>query len=93
MWCRPRRCRCGWTDTDRRVEAVRAHGRQQLDHRDRCRSDLARQNIRATLDLLAVVHHDSGKRLIYASSAATYGDGSGGFDDDPACAALARCGR
>jgi len=28
------------------------------------------------------------KRFIYASSAATYGDGSNGFDDDPAIAAL-----
>jgi ADP-L-glycero-D-manno-heptose 6-epimerase len=28
--------------------------------------------------------------LVYASSAATYGDGSAGFDDDPAPAALAR---
>jgi ADP-L-glycero-D-manno-heptose 6-epimerase len=27
-------------------------------------------------------------RLVYASSAATYGDGSGGFDDDPSVAAL-----
>ena len=27
-------------------------------------------------------------RLVYASSAATYGDGSGGFDDDPSLAAL-----
>ena len=31
-----------------------------------------------------------GARLIYASSAATYGDGSAGFDDDGAIAALAR---
>ncbi|MBV8535571.1 MAG: ADP-glyceromanno-heptose 6-epimerase, partial [Alphaproteobacteria bacterium] len=29
-------------------------------------------------------------RLIYASSAATYGDGSAGFDDDPSPAALAK---
>lgn len=28
--------------------------------------------------------HDHNKRLIYASSAATYGDGAQGFDDDPA---------
>ncbi|HEY2807851.1 MAG TPA: ADP-glyceromanno-heptose 6-epimerase [Steroidobacteraceae bacterium] len=50
---------------------------------------LVRQNVRATLDLLdwCTVH---GKRLIYASSAATYGDGSGGFDDDPQAAALAK---
>jgi ADP-L-glycero-D-manno-heptose 6-epimerase len=27
-------------------------------------------------------------RLVYASSAATYGDGSGGFDDDPSLSAL-----
>ncbi len=32
----------------------------------------------------------AGKRLIYASSAATYGDGAQGFDDDPSPAALAR---
>jgi ADP-L-glycero-D-manno-heptose 6-epimerase len=31
---------------------------------------------------------DNGVRFIYASSAATYGDGSAGFDDDPAPAAL-----
>lgn len=31
-----------------------------------------------------------GKRLIYASSAATYGDGSAGFDDDGSAKALAR---
>lgn len=30
------------------------------------------------------------KRLVYASSAATYGDGSAGFDDDPSPQALAR---
>jgi len=29
-----------------------------------------------------------GRRFIYASSAATYGDGAGGFDDDPSPAAL-----
>jgi ADP-L-glycero-D-manno-heptose 6-epimerase len=32
----------------------------------------------------------SGTRLIYASSAATYGDGSAGFDDDASPAALAK---
>ncbi len=32
----------------------------------------------------------TGTRLIYASSAATYGDGAQGFDDDPAIPALAR---
>ena len=31
-----------------------------------------------------------GKRLIYASSAATYGDGRAGFDDDPSAEALAK---
>jgi len=31
-----------------------------------------------------------GKRLIYASSAATYGDGSAGFDDESSPAALAK---
>ncbi len=33
---------------------------------------------------------DSRVRLIYASSAATYGDGSAGFEDEPGSAALAR---
>lgn len=32
----------------------------------------------------------TGTRFIYASSAATYGDGAAGFDDDPAPQALAR---
>jgi ADP-L-glycero-D-manno-heptose 6-epimerase len=31
----------------------------------------------------------NGRRFIWASSAATYGDGTAGFDDDPALAALA----
>ncbi len=48
---------------------------------------LARQNIRPTLDLLAWCTTKA-RRFIYASSAATYGDGSGGFDDDPRAAAL-----
>ncbi|MBS0578812.1 MAG: ADP-glyceromanno-heptose 6-epimerase [Proteobacteria bacterium] len=50
---------------------------------------LVRQNVRPTLDLLAwcTAH---GKRLIYASSAATYGDGSAGFDDDASARGLAR---
>jgi ADP-L-glycero-D-manno-heptose 6-epimerase len=50
---------------------------------------LVRQNIRSTLDLVdwCTAH---AKRLIYASSAATYGDGAGGFDDDPATSALAK---
>ncbi len=50
---------------------------------------LVANNIRPTLDLLAwcTVHQ---RRFIYASSAATYGDGSAGFDDDGSCAALAR---
>jgi ADP-L-glycero-D-manno-heptose 6-epimerase len=48
-----------------------------------------RQNTRATLDLLEWCTLN-GKRLIYASSAATYGDGSAGFEDDAASAALAQ---
>jgi ADP-L-glycero-D-manno-heptose 6-epimerase len=50
---------------------------------------IVRQNVRATLDLLDWCAH-AGKRLIYASSAATYGDGSCGFEDDGSCQALAR---
>jgi ADP-L-glycero-D-manno-heptose 6-epimerase len=46
-------------------------------------------NWRASLDLWTLAaRHDL--RLIYASSAATYGDGSHGFDDDPSPAALAK---
>jgi ADP-L-glycero-D-manno-heptose 6-epimerase len=50
---------------------------------------IAKQNIRATLSLLEWCTA-TGTRLIYASSAATYGDGSAGFDDDPSPAALAK---
>ncbi len=50
---------------------------------------LVGHNIRPTLDLLAwCTQHQ--RRFIYASSAATYGDGSAGFDDDGSCAALAK---
>ncbi|MGE0744075.1 MAG: ADP-glyceromanno-heptose 6-epimerase [Rhodospirillales bacterium] len=46
-------------------------------------------NLRLSLDLWTwCARH--GVRLIYASSAATYGDGALGFDDDGAAAALAR---
>jgi len=48
-----------------------------------------RQNTRASIDLLEWCARN-GKRFIYASSAATYGDGSAGFDDDSSCEALAR---
>ena len=44
-------------------------------------------NFRVSRDLYAwCVGH--GKRLVYASSAATYGDGRAGFDDDPSLEAL-----
>ncbi|HUC09335.1 MAG TPA: ADP-glyceromanno-heptose 6-epimerase [Stellaceae bacterium] len=46
-------------------------------------------NIRLTLDLWEWCAA-TGKRFIYASSAATYGDGSAGFVDDESPAALAR---
>jgi ADP-L-glycero-D-manno-heptose 6-epimerase len=49
---------------------------------------LAEYNIRATLNLLDWCTQ-TGTRLLYASSAATYGDGSAGFDDDFTPAALA----
>ncbi|MCB9946582.1 MAG: ADP-glyceromanno-heptose 6-epimerase [Rhodospirillaceae bacterium] len=50
---------------------------------------IADLNIMSSLDLWdwCTIH---GVRLIYASSAATYGDGSAGFDDDPSAEALAR---
>jgi ADP-L-glycero-D-manno-heptose 6-epimerase len=50
---------------------------------------LAEYNIRATLNLLDWCTQ-TGTRFIYASSAATYGDGSAGFDDDFTPAALAK---
>jgi ADP-L-glycero-D-manno-heptose 6-epimerase len=46
-------------------------------------------NVRASLDLLQWCT-ESGKRLIYASSAATYGNGAAGFDDGFGTAALSR---
>jgi ADP-L-glycero-D-manno-heptose 6-epimerase len=45
-------------------------------------------NVRATLDLVEWCS-ETKTRLIYASSAATYGDGTGGFDDAFSCKALA----
>ena len=50
---------------------------------------IVQQNVRSTLDVLDWCTRN-GKRLIYASSAATYGDGSAGFDDEGSCGALAR---
>lgn len=50
---------------------------------------IVRNNVRSTLDLLEWCTK-AGKRLVYASSAATYGDGSAGFDDAPGCEALSR---
>lgn len=50
---------------------------------------IVRQNVRASLDLLEWCGR-AGKRFIYASSAATYGDGAAGFDDDSSRAALAK---
>jgi ADP-L-glycero-D-manno-heptose 6-epimerase len=46
-------------------------------------------NIHNTLGLVEWCA-ETGTRLIYASSAATYGDGHGGFEDDGSLAALAR---
>ena len=46
-------------------------------------------NVALTLDLWRWCSW-RGCRLIYASSAATYGDGSAGFDDDGSCEGLAR---
>ncbi|MBT3340873.1 MAG: ADP-glyceromanno-heptose 6-epimerase [Planctomycetes bacterium] len=50
---------------------------------------IVKNNIRLTLDLVAwCTAHDV--RLIYASSAATYGDGAMGFDDNESVEALSR---
>lgn len=50
---------------------------------------IVRTNIRATLDLWDWCTAN-GASFIYASSAATYGDGTQGFDDDSSPAALAK---
>ena len=50
---------------------------------------IVRQNVRASLDLLHWCGEHQ-KRFLYASSAATYGDGSVGFDDDGSAEALAK---
>lgn len=50
---------------------------------------IVRSNIRLTRDLWDWCAA-TGARMIYASSAATYGDGAQGFDDDPSPDALAR---
>ncbi len=50
---------------------------------------LRRENVRFPLALWRWCAAN-GVRLIYASSAATYGDGTAGFDDDGSVAALAR---
>ena len=49
---------------------------------------IVRENIRTTLDLWTwCARHRTG--FVYASSAATYGDGAHGFDDDPSPEAMA----
>ncbi len=50
---------------------------------------IVQNNIRLTLDLWNWCA-TNGVPLIFASSAATYGDGSAGFDDDPSREALAK---
>ncbi len=50
---------------------------------------LAENNVRLTLDLWSFCTARD-KPFVYASSAATYGDGSAGFDDDGTPAGLAR---
>jgi len=50
---------------------------------------VVRENVRCSLDLWHWCEA-RGVRFIYASSAAVYGDGAQGFDDDGSCAALAR---
>lgn len=50
--------------------------------------DLILENNQTTSTLLFRWCAENSKRLIYASSAATYGDGAQGFDDDASLAAL-----
>ena len=51
--------------------------------------ELMRVNFKYTLDLVDYCAREEVK-LVYASSAATYGDGENGFDDDDSLAALKR---
>jgi ADP-L-glycero-D-manno-heptose 6-epimerase len=79
----------GWLrSADRKVQAVIHMG--AISATTETDIDLiAERNIRYTLDLLQWCT-ETGTRLIYASSAATYGDGSNGFDDEATPAALAK---
>ncbi|HXZ59968.1 MAG TPA: ADP-glyceromanno-heptose 6-epimerase [Steroidobacteraceae bacterium] len=79
----------GWLDRHREdVEAIVHMG--AISSTTETDVDLmVRDNVRFTLDLLQWCT-GADRRLIYASSAATYGDGSAGFEDAPGCAPLSR---
>ena len=72
----------------RRIEAV-VHLGAISSTTERDLDALVRNNFRFSLDLWHWCA-GNGARLIYASSAATYGDGAAGFDDDNDPAALAK---
>ncbi|MEN2980403.1 ADP-glyceromanno-heptose 6-epimerase [Tistrella bauzanensis] len=76
---------------DARADAIEAviHMGAISSTEERDSDVIVENNIRLTLDLTGwCARH--GVRLIYASSAATYGDGALGFDDDAEPGALAR---
>jgi ADP-L-glycero-D-manno-heptose 6-epimerase len=78
-----------WLDSDGgRLDAVLHMG--AISATDELDVELiATRNVRASLELLQWCTRTA-TRFIYASSAATYGDGSAGFDDEFSPAALAR---
>jgi len=77
-----------WAGDGRRVKAV-FHMGAVSSTTERDVDLIVRRNVTFTLALWDWCAR-AGARLIYASSAATYGDGSAGFDDDGDPAALAR---
>ncbi len=78
----------GWLSRSRKITAV-FHMGANSSTTERDVEQLAEYNIRFTLALWRWCC-ETGTRFIYASSAATYGDGSAGFDDNDSPETLAR---
>ncbi|MCQ4160701.1 ADP-glyceromanno-heptose 6-epimerase [Roseomonas sp. GC11] len=78
----------GWLESQPRPEAI-FHLGAISDTTVRDGDLVAENNLALTLGLYEWCARE-GVRLIYASSAATYGDGAEGFDDDASPAALAK---
>jgi ADP-L-glycero-D-manno-heptose 6-epimerase len=78
----------GWLERHRDDVGVVIHMAAISSTTERDVDNFVASNVRLTLDLWEWCAAAS-KRLIYASSAATYGDGSAGFSDDHSPTALA----